>query len=98
MHYGLREHAAIVRRVAREGPALAAHLARLEDPDQRGRLAWYIGRSSMHEQHPALAATYLRLALRAYDELGDRASTAELSEELRRATDDFVPTDQPTPE
>lgn len=88
MLYDMKRYDELTRRVELESEPLLTYVAALP-PDERGRFAWYIGESSLALHRNEQAATYLRLAQRAYEELGQHH--LELEEQLRRATENSPP-------
>lgn len=88
--YGLHEHEALARRVAREGAALVGYVTG-RDPQERGRFAWYVGDSSLRARDSDQATRYLRIALDAYQVLEDEGSVRQLTKLLDASTRSSTP-------
>ncbi|MGB1015457.1 MAG: hypothetical protein ACPG4T_15075, partial [Nannocystaceae bacterium] len=78
---GLEDHRAITRKLLAQGPKLVNHLRGFA-ATHRGKIAWYAADSLKRERAIRAALPFFQLALAAYQELGDRASSAELQWEL----------------
>lgn len=81
-NYGLGDFTRIAALVRDEGEALADYLRALE-ARERGPLAWYIGEALLEQSATADALTYLRVALAAYEGLGNLTHVAELRAQLK---------------
>ena len=57
------------------------------DPSERGLAAWYLGDALSRAEQFGPAATYLQIAVAAYDSIGDEISAAQLRELLEHSAD-----------
>ncbi len=82
--YALGDLARIAALVHDEAAGLEAHVRALDDPEERGPLAWFIADALAQQFAYADAATYFAIALEAYEQLDDPDRAAELRANLDR--------------